>query len=253
MVYKRGFRPLRRYKKRWYVDARIGKGVPIIGGTGIVAGSGRRGFQKRSLKQVIKRQALKQSETKEVVTRVVGSALKHNTMYNVKLNNIPQGTAQGQRIGDRVFYCGISLKFYLLPSLGNTYWRFYIVRHRESNVSTDAIHFEGGNPVIGASLMFRNADTSPDALLNTDDVKIVCAKTLKVDQRFTGEANITRNFKLNCKIMSGFQYRTGSQEGEYYNYYLVVLPMSNVVGSQTTGTTSVGTCAVTVEQVFKDA
>lgn len=258
MAYKR-YAP-RRFRKRWYVDARIGKGVPIIGGTGIVAGSGRRGFQKRGLNALIKRQALKSEETKEMIRVVGSSTFNHSTVYNTKLNALDQGTSQQQRVGDKVFYCGINMKFLVMPAVANSTWRIYVVKARQSSSTTNHTSFDGSSPAIGGSLMFRNGDTNPYSLLNTDDVTVLCSKTLKVDQKFSGETNISRIFKMNCKIMKNFQYQTGttinsvwtpSQDGEYFNYYLVVVPFSHVAGATTS--TNVGQLYVTVEQVFKDA
>lgn len=255
MAYKR--QPQRRKNKRWYVDARIGKNVPIIGGTGFVAGSGARAMQRRAIQNIVKRQVIKGEETKERVTRVTGTNLTHYTVYNLRLNDIPQGTLSSQRVGDSVFYCGITMKFTLQPAQPNTYWRFYVVKHRDTNATTDATHFEGGSPVVGSSLLFRNSDVSSDSYLNTDDVSVVCAKTLKIDPKYTGETNVVRNFRMNCKIMKNFQFRTSTastptNEGQYYNYYLIVVPLSNTSGQQLPSSI-VGTLNVSIEQVYKDA
>lgn len=250
MAYRRGRRQLR---KRWYVDARIGKNVPIIGGTGFVAGTGRRPYQRRALATYVKRQVIKQEETKETVSRIMATGMTHQNVYNLKLNNIPQGTGGKERVGDSVFYCGFNLKFSVVPSLANTFWRIYVVRARQSSPTTTATAFDGASPAIGASLLFRNSDTNPDSYLNTDDVNVICSKQLKIDQKFTGETGIVRYFRLNCKIMKKYQFQTGSQEGEYYNYYLIVVPNSNVSGQQTIGSSAVGAIGVQVEQVYKDA
>lgn len=238
----------RRYRKRWYVDARVGKGVPFIGGTGIVAGSGRRGNQKRALAKYVKRQVVKQEETKELVTQTKTSGLTHCTLYTLQLNSIPQGTAGNQRIGDSVFYCGFNIKAHITASVSNSLWRIYVVKVRESYPSTVGTLTSG----IGSSQMFRNGSVDPDSYINTDNVTILCSKTLKADQQFSGET-IVREMRMNCRMMKRFQFRTGQQsEGEYSNYYLVVLPFITT-GSPAVGTTVAGGFNVSVEQVWKDA
>lgn len=261
MVYRRGYRPRRQLKKRWYASATIGKSVPFIGGTGITIGSGRRPYQRRALGTFVRRQVLKQEETKEKIVRV-GGTMKHGTIANLKLNDIAQGTANNERIGDSVFYCGFNLKFTVVPSVSNSHWRFYVIKHRESSPTTNALSFDSASPPIGASLLFRNSSVETDSYINTDNVSILCSKVLKIDPRYTGEVNVTRNFKLNCRIMKRFQFRSGkdvsgtwtpSQEGEFGNYYLVVVPFSNTSGAQVVGSSEVGNIAVSVEQIYKDA
>ena len=166
-----------------------------------------------------------------------------------QLNNLLQGSLASNRVGDKVFYCGLNLKGQLTTTVSNSIWRFFIIKHRDSYSNTVGQWSSG----IGASLMFRNGDTNPWSYVNSDDVQVLCAKTIKVDQKFAGETPIVREFRMNCRIMKNFQFRTGtSSEGEFYNYYAVMLPWSQV-GSPTTGTTPVGNLMMSAEQIFKDA
>lgn len=215
----------------------------MLGGTGVRLGT-------RGLAKQVKRQVLKQEETKQYTRFLSSPNLTHSTIYTTRLNNLEQGVAGYQRLGDKVFYCGINLKFNVQAALANTLWRFYVVRHRDTFSGVNDTTFGSG---ITSSLMFRNGDTGPTAYVNSGQVNVVCAKTFKIDAKFTGEANITREFIMNCRMMQNFTYRTGSQEGEFNNYYLVILPWSNVAGSQTTGTTVCGNLQVNLQQVFKDA
>lgn len=240
--------PQRAFRKKgrrgFGIDLDLGKNVPLFGGSSLRLGT-------RSVKKAVKRQILKQEETKKLVTAPAVQSMAHNTLYTYQLNNILQGTGGASRIGDRVFYCGITAKIQLAQksTVQNSLWRFYIIKHRDKYGSGVQGQWGSG---IGANLMFRNSDVSPWGLVNSDDVNVVCSKVLKVDQRFSGE-NLVRNFKLNCRIMNNFQYRTGDVDGEFFNYYLVAIPYSNTAGQQTTGTSIVADIGMSVEQVFKDA
>lgn len=243
MAYRRKPVNKRRNKKRWYLDATIGRNVPIIGGTGLRMGT------QRAVQRQVKRQILKTEETKKLVTVIGSPALGHNTIYTAQLNNIPQGTSSTTRVGDSVFYCGVNVKAHLTTNVTNSLWRIYIIRHRDS-FGPSVLNTIGSG--IGSSLMFRNGDTSPWSYINSDDVTVVCSKTLKVDSKFSGELPY-REFRMNCRIMKKFQFRTGStSEGEYNNYYMVILPYVTT-GSPVTGTTTAGYLQMSVEQVYKDA
>jgi len=241
--------PLRRArgglrKRGFTVKARAGNWVPFIGGSSIE-------FQKRHLKALVRRQALKTEETKKVTTGLTGgSNWVHNTLYSVKLNNIPQGTDIGARQGDRVFYCGMNIKlqYATASAVPNQYLRLYVIRARDTSVGTSA---SAWGTTIGSSLMFRNNDTAPTAFVNTDQVTLLATKTCKLDAQYSGDIQV-RECKINVKIMKPFQFRTGTQEGEHYNYYLVVLPYSTS-GTPVTGTTVVGSTVTNIQQIFKDA
>jgi len=243
MVNRKIYRNQRK-NKRWYIDASLPKSVPFVGGSSFRAGSGNR----RSIQAVVKRQALKSEETKKQVFSPTNLSAYHGTLYTTQLNNIPQGTNIGSRSGDAVYYCGINLKFQIYSPLPNSLWRLFVVQHRDSFPGVSGVWGTG----IGASQLFRNSDISPWSMTNNDDVKILCKKTFKMDQQFSGET-INRIGFMNCKLMKKFQFRSGQQtEGEYYNYYLVILPYSEGAAPVINGTL-VGSIGLTVEQVFKDA
>lgn len=230
-------------KKRGFTfKARAGNWVPIIGGSSIE-------LQKRGLKTMMRRQALKQEETKKVTTGLSGgSNWVHNSLYSVKINNIPQGTDIGQRTGDKVFYCGFNIKmqYSTVSAVPNQLLRLYVIRTRESGGSSS-----GWGSTIGSSLMFRNNDTAPTAFVNTDQVTVLASKICKMDAQYSGDIQV-RECKINVKLMKPFQFKTGTQDGEYFNYYLVVLPYSTT-GSPVTGSTVVGNTVTNIQQIFKDA
>lgn len=244
MPYRRGGRKGALRKRGFTVKARAGNWVPFIGGSSIE-------FQKRGLKAMVRRQALKVEETKKVITGFAALGLKHNTIYTCKLNEISQGTGIDKRTGDRVFYCGMNIKVQLTSLVPNQLVRMYVVRYRgDSSVLTTAANTLTGG--IGASTLYRNADTAPTSFVNSDNITVIAAKTCKMDAMYSGDVQV-RECRLNARIMKQFQFRTGgSQEGEHYNYYLVVHPFATS-GSVTTGTTSVVDAIVSHEQVYKDA
>lgn len=232
-------------KKRGFTfKARAGNWVPFVGGSSIE-------LQKRGLKALVRRQALKTEETKKVTTGLTGgSNWVHNTMYSVKLNNIPQGTDIGSRQGDRVYYCGFNIKMQYAANsaVPNQYVRIYVIRTRDTTVGASA---SAWGSTIGSSLMFRNNDTAPTAFVNSDQVTLLASKTCKLDAQYSGDVQV-RECRINVKLMKPFQFRTGTQEGEHYNYYLIVLPYATS-GTPVTGTTVVGSTVTNIQQIFKDA
>lgn len=206
----------------------------------------------RKIARLMKRQALKAEETKKVTTGLSGGgSWGHNTLYSVKLNNISQGTDIGSRVGDKVFYCGFNVRMQVAASASypNTLFRAYIIRVRDTTTGTSSTAW--GTTAITPSLMFRNADTAGTSFVNTDQVTILASKRVKIDARFSGETPV-REFKMNARIMRDFQFRTGTQEGEHFNYYLVCLPISTI-GVPPTGTVVISAVVTNVQQIFKDA
>lgn len=244
MVYNRKKNPVKR--KRWYFDARIGKNVPILGGTGIRLGN-------RAVKRIVKREVMKSEETKKVVSNYTLSGGTHANLYTTQLSNLSQGNTGTTRVGDKVFYCGFIVKGFITPStsITNSLWRLYIIQHRDSY--TGVANAWNGSTAAGTSMLFRGGIVDPTAILNTDDVKVLCQRTINLSQKFSGEVQ-EKFFKMNCRIMKQYQFRTGaSTDGEYYNYYLLALPYSTTPGFQVTGSTAVGNLTITAEQIFKDA
>lgn len=243
----------RRRHKRWYLDARIGRNVPIVGGTGLRIGT--RANKKPTLntvKRIARREALKTEETKQTVITYPRTSMYHATVYSSILNFIETGANADQKTGDRVFYCGYNIRLLIHAQDTNsvpTFWRILVVKLRDKYTTVTANAFNGATGV-GASTLFRNSNVTPIGLINTDNCDVLCSRVVKFTPDYTGQ-KMKNVIKMNCKLMKPFQFRTGSfSEGEYYNHYLIVVPY---LDGGTAGSTFVGDVDTVVEQVFKDA
>ena len=97
--------------KRWYLDATIGKSVPIVGGTSLKAGSGT--LQKRSLLSKTVKQAVvaMQDNKQKIITGGGTSSMTHNTIYTLNpLGNIPIGAGANSRVGSEIYVKNIILR-----------------------------------------------------------------------------------------------------------------------------------------------
>lgn len=239
----------RRLRRRWYFDAQVKglpKSLPLIGG----AGGARVRFGNNKAKALIKRQVLKQEETKESFSNIINASLVHNTLFTTRLNNITQGTANNQRIGDRVFYCGFNIKLTVVTEEPSILLRYYVIKHRDTFMGVDATTFGSG---VQNYMMFRNSDMSPNSWVNTDNVNVIASGRCELNARYVGQ-NMVKHCRLNVKLMKPFQFRTGSvTEGEYFNYYLVVLPWNNRSVPLPNEQSFVANVAAQVEQIYKDA
>lgn len=205
---------------------------------------------KRPIQKLVKNQALKQVETKELVTNVPSTIMKHGTVYTTRVSGIPYGTSGAQRIGERVFYCAFNIKLHINPETVNTLWRVLLVKDRTVFTSTDTFSFSTYG--LQTTDLFRvTTDSSPTSIYNTDRVHIIASKVCRIRPKFANDAG-TGSCAIHAKIMKPYQFKTGSQDGDYHNYYLVIIPW-NETGTNYEGTTNSGYVYATIEQVFKDA
>nr|QXN75458.1 MAG: capsid protein [Virus sp.] len=206
----------------------------------------------KRLNNVIKRQALKQMETKERLQTIYTAGLTHGTLYTTYLTFLSQGTSGQTRIADKVFYCGFNIKLQIISSSPySSLWRFYIIKHRDTQSLADASSFSPSG--VSPNLFFRNGDLYPTAMVNTDNINVLLTKTVKIGPRYNGEVAYTKEVFLNKKIMRHFSFRPGSAvDGEHYNYYFLMIPWNNDAAASV-GTTTVGNVRATIEQVYKDA
>lgn len=242
MVYRRKVRPTIRKKKRWYLDARFGQNVPVIGGTGIQAGSG-------LMKRMIKNTALKTEETKELIRPIAGLTALNTKLYALKLSDIPIGNTSSSRVGDRVFYCNIRSKFKIEAATSNAVMRVWVVRQRDFPTTTSVGWTDVSSNV--QPKFFRNADISDTSVVNSDYANVLCSFRRQWRPQFTGDKPFCF-YNLVCKLMRKFQFQGSSAEGEHYDYYLLL--QTNILDpGAVTGVTPSGTVYGLTEQVYKDA
>lgn len=252
MVYRAAVRRRpqgRKLKRRWYAEATIGKNVPFLGGTGIRFGN-------NNVRGLVKREALKQEETKKRVIALPSIGLTHDELYVSKLNWLANGTGGDQKTGDRVFYCGLNIKYEIRQSVAGggkvlpTMYRILVIRSRVQypTVTGDALL----GAVVPTTDIYRGTGGMSLAYINSDKVTVLCSKVVQIKARADATETVYHQGRLNCKIMKQFQFRTAQQDGEYFNYYLVVHPhMHNL--AVVSGSTVYSNIDVLTEQIFKDA
>lgn len=244
MVYRRyrGQKRRRGAKRRWYAQATIGKGVPFIGGTGFRIGT-------RGLKTIMRRQALKSEETKENPNTVNTLNAMHFTHYTLPVCAIGQGTSSSSRVGDKVFLCSLNLKLSIVASVPYSIWRIIIVKTRNSYPALTVTSWGTG---MGTSDLYRVGNGDPTSIYNSDKVNIVAHRTCRLNAKFSGDVS-TQQCKLSVPVMQSYQFKTDSvYEGEYYNYYAVLIPYVTT-GTPVAGSTVAGVVSASTEVIFKDA
>lgn len=209
--------------KRWYVNATVGKNVPLIGGTGINFGSGK---AKRSLdahiKSVVKRQVLvpKLYRSGESIL----STILQNTVYTRNLYSaIVQGDDEEQRTADTIGIKSHKIKMRIKShSSGTTdecHWRVLIVKSKVADATTG-----WKNNHIGSSQIFW--DSPSDMLVAMccyDECTILYDNTFSMKPTATTQ-KISKVIDVNFNPPSNFQYAESNNAlGKFYNYYLVVV------------------------------
>lgn len=245
MAYKRGTRrPLR---KRWFVDARIGKNVPIIGGTGFAAGSGAK-KKAAPLRRMIRREIYKQEEVKTLIANLSSPSggMIHNTLYtNAPLQNLQTGTADGQRTGSQIFLRHLKIRGIFRPSVsaGQTDLRMLVV-FADKQVSTPGVWGTGANSLSQTDLMYSTTLPVPHALLNNkQDFKLLCDRIIPV--KYAGQL-IDKRFEVDCPVFKKLTFNgVYNKEG---NIYVVVVAQNNTVaGGSVVGTVYVDTLVTYVD------
>lgn len=110
-------RNLRRNRKRWYVNARIGKNVPLIGGTGISFGS-------QKIRRMVRRELAKRDENKTYYNTFSSGALTHNTLYTWSATQaLVKGTSQHNRVGNSIYARYLKIRVSVNVNAGAPYFQ----------------------------------------------------------------------------------------------------------------------------------
>lgn len=210
--------------KRWYVNATVGKNVPLIGGTGIKFGSGK---AKRSLdahiKSVVRRQVLAPKLYRSGES--TQSSVLQNTIYSRNLYSaITQGDDEENRTGDTIGIKSHKIKLRLMGhSSGDTdliNWRVMIVKSKVADGDTGwkSAH-------IGSSSIFW--DSPSDLVLAMCCYNECTVLYDQVHQMRPGVANQKQSkyFEVNFDAPNSFKYNetAGNNLGKFHNYYFVVI------------------------------
>lgn len=249
----------RRYKsnkgKRWYVNATVGKNVPLIGGTGIRFGSGsskaKRSLE-RQVKSIVKRSVL---EPKMYRDTSGYSSLTHNTLYTYNLlSGITQGDDEEHRTGDHIGIKSAHLKLHLMGHSSGTFdplkFRVMVVKSKvadaqggwkSAHLGTSAIFWDNPSELLLATICFNQCSALYDNIITISPT----AGTTSQPQK------IGKFVEIPFKLPSSFVYdEVAGNVGKFANYYVVVIPHQE---RASTGSTVLGDLQSTTCISFVDS
>ncbi len=190
------------------------------------------------------------SKVQSLQSVISGNAFTHNTIYTLNpLGQISQGTANGNRIGDkiRVRYLSISGLF-----SNQTASNVSNERHmRILLVASTARYNPGAAPGsgLGASdLYFGTTSGLLNANVDPRKAHVLCDEVVTVKSRVSG-AVASEYFTASCKLDSHFEYATGLVYGVAANLYWVFIPYE---AGGSTGTTQLGQLELENLTIFDD-
>lgn len=173
----------------------------------------------------------------------------HNTIYTTNiLYNITQGTADSNRIGDRVHIKHASLKFLIDTGLGDNliapcYVRFMLVA---STKQSSATAFTAG---LGSTdLFYTNSGVQANARINPHLAKVMCDEIVYINSTVAAASGLGYGH-IECPVNSFFEYQPSAGYGQAANLYLIAIPYTS---GGTTGTTKVGTFNWSSAVAFSD-
>jgi len=232
-----------RLRKRWYFNA--GANLPIIGKTNVSFGSG---LQKRSIVNLVRRRL------EDPLHKTISNSntnLLENTLYTVNLSgNIPQGDGDGNRSGDTIHIDALKIKLHFnTQDVDNKQvpveYRVMIVKHD--------VDGQGGSDAwlsstLGANDLFFGNNLIICEQTNSKKVTVLYDKICRItpQQNATSTCTLSEILRLN----STFTYKTGTNYGKFYNYYLVVAAHQQ---GATLGASVVGNCSIFTDLIFKDS
>lgn len=232
MVYNR-----KKYK-RWYVDAKIGKNVPIIGGTGFAAGSGDK--QKRSLdahiRKVVRTQVL---EPKLYTSNSNAQAsCLHNTIYTFNiLRDIVVGTDENARLADTINVKSFKAKLNLYnPSGGSVSQNIYRVMIVKSKIANSTAGWLSS--ALGYNDIFWPGTTNDisTAMVNYNQLSVIHDQLVTLQPQIT-TGRIRKQIEISANIGKYIYEENVPSLGKFFQYFVVVIP---ILLNGTTGVTVAG-------------
>lgn len=244
MAYKRTNKKAGTKAKRgWYLDARIGKNVPILGGTGIRLG-------KRAVQKIARREVMKAEETKIFNTTMISSTvLTHNTFYTLSpIQGITIGTSDSTRVGQSIFIRHIKVAGNIFNAAGQAEVTFRIVTLWTDEQYLQGWAFTAGQIQVG-SLFYGSNDGTTALFNNKLGNTVICDRKITVKQQYSGSL-VKKHFEYDCPIFQRVQYNSGSALLNKKQLYVVVIPYTPGGAS---GSTAVGSFEIQAITTYKDA
>lgn len=220
MVYRQNQRrkPVgRRVRRRWYLDASIGKGVPIVGGTGIKMGT-------NAVKRVVRREIYKQEETKMASFAGPTTSLGNGTIYTLTpLKGIVQGTGASERVGDQIYLRHIKMRTTLVSTVqGAIRIRVLALWRDDSYVHLNPYSYQS---LIGSTDLFYSTSASmTHALINNKlDHQIICDKVFTVPHN-GGDSVVKpeRTFDVDCSVNKKVTFASDGRLKDKQLYFVLI-------------------------------
>lgn len=243
-----------RIRPKWFLEGSLGSGVPFVGGSKFRFGTkNAKRFVRRQAKQV----ALKSQETKEHVRKLFKPIVTSGKIHTTSLIGLTLGASGSERVGSRVFLCGLNMKFEMRATLPSTTWRMYVIKspvqfiNASVNASTNNYYDAFAETGFSKDDLYRNGDSSAVGFLNHDKIDVIASRTFKINARYQEQSPIVREFFWNVKLMRNYEFAS-QHLAVKDNYYLVWIAQDNS-GVVISEPPVVGTMVGSIEQVYKDA
>lgn len=237
-------KPKGRFRKRWYIDARVGKNVPIIGGSGIRLGT-------RGVKKIVRREISRAEETKIFATNDLKSTgLLMNTLYTLSPLTITGGTGSNQRIGKDIYLRHLKVRLAIQNTTTQNQVQYRVmVLWSDSQYILDWTTYAGVG--IGSSDIFYGSNNYTGALIdNKRNVKIICDKLYTVTAPVSGTL-VKKNFSFDCPLFQKVTFINAANNIlKDMQLYVVVIPTTP---AGTSGVTAVGDFSAQALLTYKDA
>lgn len=232
-------------KRGFQFSASVGRNVPFIGGSSIRLGT----RANKAVKKVVRRELLKQEETKQYYpTSVTSSALTHNTLYTMSpIQGLAKGTASNERVADQIYLRKLVITGDLQNSgaQSNVLHRILVLWTDQQTATT-----WGFNSVFGSSNIFYTTTNYAFAMINNKlNNTIICDRTVKAEADI-GSSIKSKQFKIVCPIFKKIQWQFSSTYLKERQLYVVVIP--HVPGGST-GVTVAGTANYNALLTYTDA
>lgn len=177
-------------------------------------------------------------------------AHKHNTIYAFSPTQaITQGTANDNRIGDRVYLEAIKIKgLYHSDSATGAYTMRILVGYSSEEYNAATV-FITGFAITDIFLPNTGSSFRTSSMVNPKAFTTLYDSTIEVNSNIANTQEV-KNFEDIIYLKKDFSYQSsGSQYGKDQNLYVIVC--STVLGG-TTGVTNAGATFMTYDLIFKN-
>lgn len=243
----------RRYRKK-AVKAAAPKKTPYLQASNIPIPFTNRKLNFSLMKRAITDIVDADKECKRKLISQTVTALHHGHINRNILGNIIQGTSTLNRESEEIKLCAFKGKFMLraLWTVGATYETYIRIMFIRTKVEASA-GVDTYSSAIGSADLYLNNQSSLNLVNSQIDpkkVQLLFDKTVKLPfVNSTANTNASAIVEFNVPLNHDYVYKTGSNNGNKYNYQIVMVAHSP---GGTAGTTQLVYVEEDSQVVFKD-